>query len=102
MNEYLRSESTWQEYIICKIFKSARFRDQTLNIAIRGLIGKTETIKNTQINFGDYTRYLKREADRRIRINDESKKEFEESGRRTCSTLFFFWKELRVFLVASH
>ncbi len=76
---YLSSQATWQEYYLGKIIKSTRFRDQTLMIAIRGLIGKTEHKKTTTVNIADFESYLSRQQKRAIRINPESVKMFMET-----------------------
>ena len=54
MAEYLRQEATWQEYLTARLIHTARFRDQTINIALRGLLGKIENKKMTRIRIDDY------------------------------------------------
>lgn len=79
ISHYLKQEATWQERYTSRLLKTARFRDQTINIALRGLFGKIENKKNSRIRIDDYTNYLEREKSRRIRIDPESLKCFRES-----------------------
>lgn len=76
MSEYLWQESTWQEYLASKIIQSARFRDQTINMALRGLLGKPENKKAGRIRIEDYQECLEQEKSRKIRINPESRRCF--------------------------
>jgi len=79
MAEYLRREATWQEYATSKIIHTARFRDQTINIALRGLMGKVENKKSARIRVEDYEGKMEQERARRIRVNPESRKCFLET-----------------------
>ena len=79
MAEYIRQETTWQEYYTSKFVKTARFRDQTINIALRGLTGKIENKKETVIRIKDYTNYLERESKRPIKIDPDSLQCFQDS-----------------------
>ncbi len=72
IRRYLKSETTWQEYFSSMLVKTSRFRDQTINIALRGLLGKVENKKSTQVRIEDYSSYLEYEKQRKIRINPES------------------------------
>jgi len=76
MAQYLRQEATWQEYAASKLIRTARFRDQTINIALRGLLGKIENKKTTSIRVEDYQSRLGQEAARKIRVNPESRQCF--------------------------
>jgi len=79
MSSYLRQYASWQEYYSSKIFKSARFRDQTLNIALRGLFHRAENRKNGRLKVEDFHNYLQQQRKRKIRINDEDLKCFRET-----------------------
>ena len=79
MSQYLKQQATWQEYYSSLILHSARFRDQTINIALRGLLGKIENKKDSRMRVDDHRNYLEREKDRKIRINPDSLKCFQES-----------------------
>ena len=76
MAEYLRQEVTWQEYVTAKLIHTARFRDQTINIALRGLLGKIENKKMNRIRIEDYQGRLEQEKAREIRVNPESRQCF--------------------------
>ncbi len=76
MGKYLRQETTWQEYVIAKLIHTARFRDQTINIALRGLLDKIENKKMTRIRVDDYRARLREEKARKIRVNPESRQCF--------------------------
>lgn len=93
MSEYLWQEATWQEYVVAKLIRSTRFRDQTINIALRGLLGKSENKKHTRMRVGDCQHVIERERERKIRINPESLACFEETIR------FLTRKGITVFLV---
>lgn len=79
MSEYLWREATWQEYVTSKIIRTARFRDQTINIAFRGLMGKSENKKSTRIRIEAYQGRLEQEKARSIRVNPESRQCFLET-----------------------
>ena len=76
MDQYLRQEATWQEYVTAKLIHTARFRDQTINIALRGLMGKIENKKTTCIRIEDYRSRLEQEKAAKIRVNPESRQCF--------------------------
>jgi len=69
---YLKEEATWQEFTVSRYIRSARFRDQTINIALRGLLGKSENKKSSTMRVENFASYLEREKERRIRVNPES------------------------------
>ncbi len=79
IDEYIKKEATWQEYVLSKIIRTSRFRDQSFNIAIRGIFGKAETLKKTKVNINNYKNYLEKERKKQIRINIESVKKFKET-----------------------
>jgi hypothetical protein len=79
MSHYIQQQATWQEYYSSLLLHSARFRDQTINIALRGLLGKVENKKNSRMRIDDQRNYLEREKGRKIRVNPESLKSFQES-----------------------
>lgn len=81
MSQYLRREATWQEYYTAKIIRTARFRDQTLNIALRGIFGRIENRKDRMVRIDDHQSYLARERKRQIRINKQSLECFHETLR---------------------
>ena len=72
MSQYLRQQTSWQEYYTSRIIKTARFRDQTLNISLRGLFGRAETKKTSQLHPEQYHGYLERERRRKVRINRQT------------------------------
>ena len=76
MASYLRDQATRQEYWTSKVIRTARFRDQTLNIALRGLTGKIENKKTTRIRIENYRDRLDQEKNRGIRINPDSRQCF--------------------------
>lgn len=76
MAEFLKKEATWQEYYGGKLVRTTRFRDQTLNIALRGLLDKVENKKSGVLRMEDYGNYLEHEKERKIKINQESKRYF--------------------------
>jgi hypothetical protein len=79
MSRYLRQEAEWQELVTARWVRTARFRDQTLNIALRGLLGKIENKKSGRLRLDDYQGRLERERRRRIRIDPDSRACFEET-----------------------
>ena len=79
MAAYLKQQATWQEFSSCKLVHTARFRDQTINIALRGLFNRVENKKSRTLRVEDYANYLEREKQRKIRINPESLKCFRDS-----------------------
>jgi len=79
MSQYLKQEASWQEYYASRIIRTARFRDQTINIALRGLFGKIENKKKSSMRVEDYQNYLEREKNRNIRLNTEGLKCFQDS-----------------------
>jgi hypothetical protein len=79
MAEYLKQEATWQEYTTSRFIRSARFRDQTINIALRGLLGKTENKKSSTMQVENFANYLEREKERQIIINPESMQYLQKS-----------------------
>lgn len=79
MSEYLWRESTWQEYAAARTIRSTRFRDQTLNTSLRGLLSRCERKKTTRIRIEDYQGRIAREKDRKIRVSPESRKCFLET-----------------------
>jgi hypothetical protein len=79
MNTFLKQEADWQVYYTCKFIKTARFRDQTLNIALRGLLNKCETRKTSSLNIDDYKSYLEREKKRKIKIDPEALQCFKQT-----------------------
>lgn len=93
ISRYLRQEAKWQEYYVSRVLRTARFRDQTLNIALRGLLGKVENKKSSRMRVEDYSHYLAREKARTIRINPESVRCFQES------IAYLTAKDVAVFLV---
>lgn len=93
MSRYLQHEATPREYRISKLIKTARFRDQTLNIALRGLLHRLENEKRSVINKQHYQRYFDRAAARGIRINQRSVDQFHETIQYLSS------KEIKVLLV---
>lgn len=72
MSQYLYDEATWQEFYTAKLIKTDRFRDQTLNIALRGLLNRSENKKTSMIRVEQYKGYLEREWQRKIRISPEA------------------------------
>jgi len=71
MADYLYHQASWEEYYVSKFIKTARFRDQTINIALRGLLNQSENKKTGRLRIQDYRSYLEREQKRKIRINSE-------------------------------
>ena len=76
MKEYLRGQADWKEYWTSKVIHTARFRDQTLNIALRGLSGKIENKKASRIRVENYRDRLENEKGHGIRINPDSQQCF--------------------------
>jgi hypothetical protein len=72
MASYMKQEATWQEYYSGRLVRTTRFRDQTLNIALRGLFDKVENKKAGRFNMNNVENYLAREQGRAIRLNPES------------------------------
>jgi hypothetical protein len=62
--------------VTSKIIRTARFRDQTLNIALRGLLGKIENKKSSRIRVEDYQGKLAAEESRRVHVNPDSRQCF--------------------------
>ena len=93
IGKYLKKEASWQEYYTSRWIRTARFRDQTINIAIRGILGKIENKKNGIIRIKDYENYIKREQYREIRINPESVQQFHDSIK------YLTQKDITIFLV---
>lgn len=78
MAEYLKSEAPRQEYCMAELIRTSRFRDQTLNMAIKGILGRPERKKNGCINLDQYKGYLDREAKRAIRVDENALKQLQE------------------------
>ena len=72
MSHYLRRAALPREYSVSKLIKTARFRDQTLNLAIRGLLGRIENEKRSTIDIHQYQHYFQRAIARGIQINQQS------------------------------
>jgi hypothetical protein len=72
ISQYLQQEASWEEYFTCKFIRTARFRDQTLNISLRGIFNKNETKKTTVVQAERFQTYLAKEQKRKVRINTES------------------------------
>lgn len=68
MADYLRTKATWNEYYLSRLIKTARFRDQTLNMSVRGLVNKIENEKRTRMIKRHYEHYIERAEHRGIRI----------------------------------
>ena len=79
MTPYLRQEAPWQEFVAARFIKTLRFRDQTINIALRGLLGRVENKKTSRMNIESVRGNLERERQRKIRINPESLACFRET-----------------------
>ncbi len=79
MSGYMKQEASWQEYYAGKLVRTSRFRDQTINIALRGLSGKIENKKSGRFRAETVRNYLEREKERSIRINPDSVRCFQES-----------------------
>lgn len=79
MSEYLQQQATWQEYYTSRLIRTARYRDQTLNIAVRGLIHKNESKKMSVVNVRNKQHYLEQEKKRKIRIEQKSVNCFQET-----------------------
>jgi hypothetical protein len=79
MSPYLKKEATWQEYYTGKFIKTARFRDQTLNIALRGLLNRRENKKKSTVRLEQYRGYLEQEWQRKIRMDDKAVARFKET-----------------------
>lgn len=79
INSYIKTETTWQEYFSSTVVRTSRFRDQTINIALRGLLHKAENKKSTQVRIEDYAHYIEHERQRKIRINPESVDRFKKT-----------------------
>lgn len=72
INSYIKTEASWQEYLSNTVVKTSRFRDQTINIGLRGLLGKAENKKSSTVRIEDYASYIQQERERKIRVNPES------------------------------
>jgi hypothetical protein len=72
MREYLKSQASSEEFFVSQYIKTARFRDQTLNISLRGLLNKIESKKTTKINLNNYKQSLEGESKNRVKINSYS------------------------------
>jgi hypothetical protein len=79
MSTYLHQEATWQEYYPAKVIRTLRFRDQSINIALRGVLGKEENKKYTKMRVADYQGFLAREKERGIHINPAAQSVFLET-----------------------
>jgi hypothetical protein len=69
MRDYLKQQASSEEFFVSKYIKTARFRDQTLNISLRGLLNKIESKKRTKININNYKQSLEGESKNRVKIN---------------------------------
>jgi len=72
MADYIKQQATWQERLTCQLIKTARYRDQTLNMAVRGLTGRQENAKTTSVRPRSYKRYLAEQKARKIKIDPEA------------------------------
>lgn len=79
IDAYLLHEATWQEYVTARLIRTARFRDQTLNIALRGLVGKIENKKLSRMRLEAVSGFLAREKERKIRMNPAARKVFQDT-----------------------
>lgn len=73
MSRYLRREATWQEFYSARVIRTTRFRDQTINVALRGLLGRVENKKTSRMRVEDLQGFLEREAARGIRNNPDAR-----------------------------
>lgn len=79
MSVYMKQEATWQEYYSGKLVRTTRFRDQTLNIALRGLLDRIENKKEGRFQVENVRNYLEREKERSVRINPDAVQCFRDS-----------------------
>ena len=79
MGDYMRNQASLKEYYICKMIRTPLFRDQTINMALRGLLGKIENKKSTRLRVENYRDFLKREKRRGIRVNEKALDLFRET-----------------------
>lgn len=93
MAEYLRSQASNEEYFVSKFIRTARFRDQTLNISLRGLLDKSENEKTGRVRIQNYKSYLEKEKVQKVRITPESIKCFRTTMK------YLAERKIKVFLV---
>lgn len=79
MQKYMKQQAAWQEYYAGRVVRTSRFRDQTLNIALRGLLGKIENKKSSTMRLENYQGFLEREQERKIRINPAAVQCFQDT-----------------------
>jgi hypothetical protein len=79
MSQYLKQEASWQEYYTSKLIRTTRFRDQTLNISLRGLLNHSENEKKGRFRVEQFRGYLERERKRKVRINSKNVECFHET-----------------------
>lgn len=79
MGRYLRQEAIWQEYAAAYWIRTTRFRDQTINIALRGLWGRIENKKGSRMRVENVQGFIDREKERKVRINPKSVNCFRET-----------------------
>lgn len=72
MRDYLKKQASLEEFFVSRYIKTARFRDQTLNISLRGLLNKIESKKTTKVNLNNYKQSLEGESNNRVKINSYS------------------------------
>jgi hypothetical protein len=85
MSKYLYNHATWQEYYIAKLIKTTRFRDQTLDLALRGMLNFCENKKTGTVRIEQYQGYLAREWQRKIRVDPSNVERFSETLDLLCA-----------------
>ena len=79
MSDYMRQEASWQEYYSGKLVRTTRFRDQTINIALRGLLGRVENKKTGSFRSEDVSGYLERQKEQPIRAEPATLQLFDDT-----------------------
>ena len=76
MADYIRAKTTWEEYHINQLIKTTRFRDQTINQSVRGLINQIENEKRGILVKKYYKKYIERETHQGIQLSIKDLKNF--------------------------
>lgn len=72
MSQYIHNSSTWQEYYTSKFIRTSRFRDQSLMIALRGLLNRKEGKNTGRLRIEEHEHALLKAQKRKVLINQES------------------------------
>ncbi|WP_010520646.1 hypothetical protein [Aquimarina agarivorans] len=70
INDYLKEESDWQEYVTKKMVRTSRYNELLLGGALRGYLGNWSNLKNGKVDVPNLKEQIKSGVYRKITINN--------------------------------